>query len=515
MNSHNQDVDIINFSDEVFQRRINYNSKYVFIGDLLESISKQIGVRVFAEDRDFAAGLGLTVYLTDVPSGDVLNSLVSLLSLQKSDWKWVRSANGYRLTRSVRSKNATAESMAKLIREMAQATEEALKLVDAPLETLKEEGKKNHEIRYLSSDESSRKSASAFALLPPDVRYSLLTGKTKSLSLELDKTSPEFSRLVKSTAIKQLPNIDRVEYKFEFFPAGLTPSLIFMRGDQNIRLGFPVMGGTDNELDRRREFGNAWLQGQIDSSSLPDVESVPLENKETEGNVFPASTKLIQAAKAHRTNLIARLPIHQGNIRITPTDSLKKINDDLVGNGIFSTYKQPIWKAYSPVCVAEEFATEYIPYSVRKELKSIFRKPSNILELEDLARISALLTDSGLEIIQSEKNPEYPTGLQMIFDEVRGNRALLSFLQEDKSAIDKLKKEGIPIASLKKNIQSLFLQSYPTRQGQGILKLKKETRNEHILYEFVVEIENLKKPVVWISLDPLYPVRDLTPRRGG
>jgi hypothetical protein len=81
--------------DPRLERRVTIEAAGIHIGELLKRVSEQARVTLVAGDPgDGAADERVSVYLREVPLGDVLESLYSLMSYRSAEWHWRRTRPG-------------------------------------------------------------------------------------------------------------------------------------------------------------------------------------------------------------------------------------------------------------------------------------------------------------------------------------------------------------------------------------------------------------------------------------
>ena len=85
-------------------RRISISTRRILIGELLEQLSKDTGVRLSASDRVAPiSGYPLTVVVHDRPAAEVLEAVRRLYHFPPDRWYWTREGSGYHTGFTLRS----------------------------------------------------------------------------------------------------------------------------------------------------------------------------------------------------------------------------------------------------------------------------------------------------------------------------------------------------------------------------------------------------------------------------
>ena len=99
-------------SRAVSTARISIEYPHVYLGELLEIVTKLTGVSLEIKDTDSISGEELLVSLKDITIEDFMDSIISIFSVGKAVWFWEKyTKNGkiaYRLERSVKAKKFPA-----------------------------------------------------------------------------------------------------------------------------------------------------------------------------------------------------------------------------------------------------------------------------------------------------------------------------------------------------------------------------------------------------------------------
>ena len=106
--------------DPRLERKVTVNSHRILLGRLLAHISAQTGVTLRIDERDNLSGIPVLVVVKDLPLGDAMNSLWSLLYFPGAPWRWeVEGRKGsyvYTLAPTFAARNVSA-----LLRDSGQA----------------------------------------------------------------------------------------------------------------------------------------------------------------------------------------------------------------------------------------------------------------------------------------------------------------------------------------------------------------------------------------------------------
>ena len=99
-------------NDKRLETRVTISAPSIDLGQLLEKLSIQTGVNLSAQEDEPGSGIRLCVFLRNVPLGDAMNAVWSLLSYRKADWDWdwhdAPDKRRYVLVQSRESKNLAA-----------------------------------------------------------------------------------------------------------------------------------------------------------------------------------------------------------------------------------------------------------------------------------------------------------------------------------------------------------------------------------------------------------------------
>jgi hypothetical protein len=94
--------------------KVNLSIQNVFLGDLLDEVSKQTKVSLFCQETNFGPCERFTIHMENVVLADFMQSLWSFLSYKTAEWKWIRSEKSLFTYEFLRT-NSSAELSAKLL----------------------------------------------------------------------------------------------------------------------------------------------------------------------------------------------------------------------------------------------------------------------------------------------------------------------------------------------------------------------------------------------------------------
>ncbi len=99
--------------DPRLENRLSVRGDRWYVGELCEHMTRLAAVSIAAHDRDGAADPRVTVVLNDIPLGDAMNALRSLLSYEDAPYVWERSGDApnyrYVLRRSLKAQRLPEE----------------------------------------------------------------------------------------------------------------------------------------------------------------------------------------------------------------------------------------------------------------------------------------------------------------------------------------------------------------------------------------------------------------------
>jgi hypothetical protein len=86
--------------DRRLESRVNISARRIRLGDLLERITTQTGIKIACSERDGGSGTYMSAHADGIPVGDLLDAVWSLTANQDAQWRWEREGTSadYRYT---------------------------------------------------------------------------------------------------------------------------------------------------------------------------------------------------------------------------------------------------------------------------------------------------------------------------------------------------------------------------------------------------------------------------------
>lgn len=320
--------------DSRLQTRVSLTVSRIYIGDLIERLAVQSHVALTCGIQDTASDDPICVRLQDTPLADVLDSLWSLVSYQKAEWRWERrgeaGAYSYHLSRPLVSRRfadylkeqiqlefeALCEDMLKASLLTPDARKKFLmefvpkrlggdmKLVEAytspvtdrtwgGLRIFQEAFPKEQWKRVLRGEED------------PHVPVSSLSAFGKEW-VHKDWLASPTTRINLDGTQELLPEVDKIGFAAERADLGVTPVLFLTTYS-----GLGYIGGTPFEKVIQAKLRSLWyLENDLtteerEKRKLERPQGLP----EPPRNGFPMEDRLLQMAEAAQVSLLARLPV--------------------------------------------------------------------------------------------------------------------------------------------------------------------------------------------------------------
>lgn len=411
-------------ADDRLSRPVTYVAAEVYVGRLLEDLSKQTGVALAVGDpRDGAADFRVTVRLQQVPLGDALSALWSLMSFRGAEWDWTRSevegAFRYRLYRPQRARQFPDELPDLIEARFEECALRQIQLVLAPPKDRERIAGDDPVVRKLLESAGTEggdrvwRAIRTFAENVPEARWlSVLRGET--LRIPLDKLSAagrghvqaELDLKAKARARFGLPpsptpSPNSIEFSRGGAPVYATPSLFLMLEDIG---GYATFGGTPLGEEFNERMMRLWMHPQDKTTDPAEERPVTgqrpgLEGKAglarpAPGEVPPSATGLLarlhQATGGAGVSSIALVPARSQDLGSPIGKTLRGFLDYARGVGPFPHRKwrhgvllvtEPMWMYH---------ARGNIPWVTMKQLRAAQQRNGGVLTFDDLLLIGEL-----------------------------------------------------------------------------------------------------------------------------
>lgn len=449
--------------DPRLQKRVTLVSPRVHIGELMEHLARQSGVAVAASDATGAGDAEVTVALHDVPLGDAMDALWSLVSYQSAEWEWRRSGDAghyeYQLARSDAARSLASAMKAQIqgdVENQAKTLIDALKM--SP-EELAQVGAKDPLVQSMIDDGRVRPSISLFAALPPDVQSDMLRNQ-KTLLIPVSDMTPQMQVYVDQLWQWQQDSTDK---GFREHPEWLTaPPPPWYKGPPPSRIvpkpkdvgisvhvspvsAAPMMtvdlgwgsgdffGGLWEDKALRRRLDAFWrLSGDADGDAQTAKKAATPKTPPPSEKDSQYPNRLIELAQAAPLSLIARVPQAQGTVSISTGDvrpygmTVQAYLDLLDKEAHFQhKWRDGVLLVSNPAWFVLDNDDVVAPWAVVRRLRDAEAAAGDgFLSVDDLARTASDLSEPSLRRLARQ----YP-----VMDSVAHWRDLLALLHREPS----------------------------------------------------------------------------------
>ena len=182
--------------DPRLEKRVTLIAPHIFIGELLEDLSKQSGVMLTNGDDDESGDPQVMITVRNAPLGDVLAALCSLVSYQKAEWEWSRSGSAgnftYQLTQPPTARTLAARLRAQVQKEFEDQTHEMLNALKMSPNELNAAAKDNPLLQSMADGKDNRVKPGFQIMadsLAPDMLEAVLQGE-QSVQIPISQLSP-------------------------------------------------------------------------------------------------------------------------------------------------------------------------------------------------------------------------------------------------------------------------------------------------------------------------------------
>lgn len=317
--------------DPRLQKRVTLLGTHgYYLGELLETVSEQTGVSLTAGDRDSAGGELIYVRLHNIPLGDLVNALWSLVSYKHAYWDWERTGEAgsfqYRLTRP-----RAAQLFAARLREQIQQgfEDEAVARLKGLHATPEERAALDKTVAASLKDKRLHAGLQAFAeSVPPEMWLRVLRDE-ESVQVpvaQLGEQARAFVQAETELDRKLNPHLNRPEptlvtFTRKSFESAIVPSLMIYLGTKERRSGYSYVGGTVMENQWRTKLSDLWfLDGDSTTDPALERQVVAPKNYRPEPKsdgpdpvLISSAQRLSQIGRGVSFSFLIRAPINGGD----------------------------------------------------------------------------------------------------------------------------------------------------------------------------------------------------------
>jgi len=201
--------------DARLEQKVTFTQNPVYVGELLDALSKQSGVVIEARDEDHAADERIAVYLNDVRLGDALDAVWSFLSRKGAGYDWSQetvSVTGtaaskavykYRFIRTGSARDYVVGVRKQIQDEYESEVDALLAMRGADKEKRAALARDNPAADFLWKDKGIREGIGALAdSLSPDQIKQVLRSE-REIDLPLDKASPSARAMARGSVAEE------------------------------------------------------------------------------------------------------------------------------------------------------------------------------------------------------------------------------------------------------------------------------------------------------------------------
>jgi hypothetical protein len=314
--------------DPRLAKKVSLDASRMQMGEIMRKLAEQTGVSIQAAEKDGAADVPLFVRLHDVPLGEALDSLWSVVSYDKAEYSWTRSgepgAYQYTLTQPLKARTLRIRLHEKLIQDYEREAADAEGFLRMSPKEQKAAAAGNPLLKTILDYPRHRNGMSIFFdSIPADVRSKILSGETEYYKLPVSEMTESGKALIHDTWFDQTANSrvpgakggtpEPTYVVFASRPDGsgrVAPSL----GIQIERMGgVGYIGGKTLEDEINRRHAKMWMLPE-DSRESPLLDKTVGPSSEKPfftGNVNVSALlkqRLSELSYGAPLSLIARLP---------------------------------------------------------------------------------------------------------------------------------------------------------------------------------------------------------------
>lgn len=410
--------------DPRLEKPVSCVASHIYIGELVETFSKQSGVPITADEVGGAADVDVIVSLDHIPLADAMEALWSLVSYQDAEWDWERTGKAgnykYRLVQPEAARllpNTLHDQVDKEFLAQAWKMLDALKMTPDQLKEAAKDDPLLASIAEGNKDDRVRPSMEIFADLAPEVQNSILQDHN-GVVIPVSQLSPHGRQYVHDhwLADRARGGLTKDE-QGNLIPVREPQSIsvscgysdLEMAPSLNVDTGFgcgDLAGGGWMEKKWRNKIFLLWLRPG-------DLRDVPAAAKRVPApraagaasSEHTFAERLMQLSQAASLPLLARLPDErEGSTSITNTPPYNQTV------GTYLTHLQSSlehkWRSgvlllsYSPRLTDPAKQTD-APWSVVRQLRESEAKGDGYLTLADYARAAHALTPQQMQTLSA------------------------------------------------------------------------------------------------------------------
>ena len=463
-------------------QHVTVREPHVYVGELLEMLQTKTGIALSASDRDGAANEQVAIFLNDIPLGDALEALWSLLSYQKAERVWRREGTApsnyqYQFLRPA-SVGVLAKSLRKDIqKDFVAEADKFMNAIKLPPEELKAAAELDPRLKFVAEDARARAGLQTLAdALSIDQRQDVLRG-AGGITIPLSQLPPSGKAFV-GMARKEMQSwnptmnigeTDSIVVDQNMTSGKITPSLFIIVQPFG---GSTYVGGTPFENQWRGIVGAKWLlPGDVATDAVKEAVTIPVPAKslyDKNDNRRKMGRRLAQMTDAAPSlSLLARLPepaIHGSEADIqtpynrTVADILSRCSD--VGqphkwrrNVLLVGCNNWFYDAYAEDA---EPQNNHLSWSTVKRLRDEEVNNDGFLTVDTLLWAAATMSASEREQLSRD---EFPS-LRLADRQVQQVRELLSYVGQERTSYLKEMRtpQGLSVAHLPESVVKMLQQ---------------------------------------------------------
>ena len=409
--------------DPRLEKTVTLVSPRIYVGELMENLSKQSGVAVSADEEDGAADVQVAVSLRHVPLADAMNALWSLVSYQDAKWEWERTGKtgeySYRLRQPEAARLLPATLQKQVQKEFGGETNRLLAGLKMTPDQLKEAAKGDRLLASLADgkDDRVRPSMEIFAGLPPEVQQAIVKNQ-QGITIPVSALAPDGRKFVHDKwlwtrdnggmtkdsrgNLIPVPEPTAITVSSARYSVQIAPSL-------NLDIGFgcgDLAGGGWMEKDWRGKIGLMWMNPG-DAPEIPDAARrvpTPHNSQPDTPDTETYASRLLQLSKAAAFSFLARLPDpHTFNSSITRelpyNRSVQNYLTRLGDASIAHKWRGGILLLAHPSWLTDPEAPADAPWWVVRRLRDREAQGDGYLTLDDFAWAAGRTTPAQMQAL--------------------------------------------------------------------------------------------------------------------
>jgi hypothetical protein len=395
---------------------INLPAARLYVGELLEQLSRQTGVSLQMNTQEEASGVLLLVCLNKITLGDALDALWSTVTYKNAVWRWERSgepgAYQYLLVQSRSAKEFAGdfkEQIQRLFEEEYRTMLAAARMSPEQRRQLLEnavseryQGDKKLIERYLSDSRRWMAMRAFEEALSSEERLRVLRGekKVRLPVSQLSKQGTDFVEYLWKEAETGKPIPDSIYFEANKRDDDVAPSFFIILGGS----GYSYLGGrliADKSIQQMTE---KWIQsGDLLDTPLSAHKLVRTKKSMEIKADTPLEQYLVELSLLAPLSLIARLP--QKEISRDFSELQETVEYYLAYLRAFPPYLEAKWRHNVLLLSFPGWIWEtesYVPYAHVKQMRLEAQRNSGFLPFRSIAKVAALLKPDQLEHLGKE-----------------------------------------------------------------------------------------------------------------